>query len=82
LLYIATMPAVVRAGRTWLTCYCPGCGVVGEFDLRRIDRHPDASIESLIPSLSCRRCSPHPPFARLVGLAAQPGALDQSRSAT
>jgi len=36
----------------------PGCGVVGEIDLRRIDCHPGASIESLIPQLSCQRCSP------------------------
>jgi hypothetical protein len=74
-------PRTIRAGRPWLTCYCPGCGVVGEIDLRRIDRHPGASIESLIPHLSCQRCSPHPPFARLIGLAARPGVLVQSRSA-
>jgi hypothetical protein len=49
---------------------------------RRFDRHPDASVESLIPSLSCTRCSPHPPFARLIGLAEHPGALiGRSRAA-
>jgi hypothetical protein len=30
------------------------------------------SVESPIPSLSCTRCSPHPPFARLLGLAEHP----------
>ena len=50
-------------------------------DLRRIDRHPGASVESLIPQLSCQRCSPHPPFARLIGLAARPGVLVVRRSA-
>jgi hypothetical protein len=79
-LFHPTIGGAIRAGRPWLTCYCPGCGVVGEIDLRKVDRHPDASIESLIPHLSCQRCSPHPPFARLIGLAARP--LVQSRSAT
>ena len=74
-LFHPTIGGAIRAGRPWLTCYCPGCGVVGEIDLRQIDRHPGASIESLIPHLSCQRCSPHPPFARLIGLAARPGAL-------
>jgi hypothetical protein len=69
-LFHPTIGGAVRAGRPWLTCYCAGCGVVGEIDLRKTDRHPDASIESLIPQLSCQRCSPHPPFARLIGLAA------------
>jgi len=81
-LFHPTIGGAIRAGRPWLTCYCPGCGVVGEIDLRKIDRHPGASVESLIPHLSCQRCSPHPPFARLIGLAAHPGALVQSRSAT
>jgi len=81
-LFHPTIGAAIRAGRPWLTCYCPACGIVGEIDLRKIDRHPDASIESLIPQLSCQRCSPHPPFARLIRLAARPDAVVQSRSAT
>ena len=36
--------------------------------LRTLDRPPGASISSLIPSLSCRRCSPHAPFAKLEAL--------------
>jgi hypothetical protein len=46
---------------------CSASIVRGTIDLRRVDRHGGATIESLIPALSCRRCSPHPPFARLVG---------------
>ena len=30
-----------------------------------LDRHPSAAISSLISSVSCRRCSPNAPFARL-----------------
>jgi hypothetical protein len=37
-------------------------------DLRTLDRHPDAAVTSLIPSLSCRSCRPNAPFAELVRL--------------
>jgi hypothetical protein len=67
-LFHPTIGAAIRAGRPWLSCYCPGCGVMGEIDLRKLDRHRDTAITSLIPELSCKRCAPHPPFARLIGL--------------
>jgi hypothetical protein len=67
-LFAPTIGAAIRAGRPWLSCYCPGCGVVGQIDLRTVDRHRGATVESLIPELSCTRCSPHPPFAKLIGL--------------
>jgi len=35
-LFHPTIGGAIRAGRPWLTCYCPGCGVVGEIDLRKI----------------------------------------------
>ena len=59
--FYPTIGAAIAAGLPWLTFYCPGCLVVGSVDLRTLDRHPGASISSLIPSLSCRRCSPNPP---------------------
>jgi hypothetical protein len=37
-------------------------------DLCTLDRHPDAAVTSLIPSLSCRSCRPNAPFAELVRL--------------
>jgi hypothetical protein len=40
-------------------------------DLRTLDRHPGTSISSLIPSISCRRCSPNAPFAKLEMLTAE-----------
>ena len=33
-----------------------------------LDRHRDAAVTSLIPSLSCRSCRPNAPFAELVRL--------------
>jgi hypothetical protein len=61
--FYPTIGAAIAAGLPWLAFYCPACRVVGSVDLRTIDRHPNVAISSLIPSLSCRRCSPHPPFA-------------------
>ena len=40
-------------------------------DLRTLDRHPGAAISSLIPSVSCRRCSPNSPFGKLEMLTAE-----------
>jgi len=48
-----------------LDVLCPGCRTIGRIDLRNIDVHPDAPISALIRKLSCRRCSPNPPFAVL-----------------
>jgi hypothetical protein len=40
--------AAIAAGYPWLTFMCPGCQQIGETDLRSLDRHPNATIESLI----------------------------------
>jgi hypothetical protein len=45
----------LSADHPWLTFICPACQQIGEIDLRRMDRHPNATIESMILSLSCRR---------------------------
>ena len=69
--FYPTIGAAITAGFPWLTFSCPGCGMVGSVDVRKLDRHPGASISSLIPPLSCRRCSPNPPFAKLESLTAE-----------
>jgi hypothetical protein len=33
-----------------------------------VERATNRAASRLIPDLSCKRCSPHPPFARLIGL--------------
>jgi hypothetical protein len=63
-----TVGVTIATGHPWLTFICPACQQTGEIDLRAIDRHPNATIESPIQSLSCRRCRPNPPFAKLLGL--------------
>ena len=69
--FYPTIGAAIAAGVPWLSFSCPACGQVGAVDLRTLDRHPGASISSLIPSGSCRRCSPNAPFARLEMLTAE-----------
>jgi hypothetical protein len=49
----------------------PACLQVGSVDLWTLDQHPGVSISSLIPPVSCRRCSPNAPFARLEMLTAE-----------
>jgi hypothetical protein len=68
LFFYPTIRAAIAAGCPWLDYMCPACCRVGEIDLRQVDRHPDASISSMIQELSCRSCRPNPPFARLVRL--------------
>ena len=67
-----TLGGAIAGGHPWLSFYCPGCRTVGELDLRKTDRHRGATIESLIPALSCTRCQPLPPFVKLIGLAREP----------
>jgi hypothetical protein len=61
--FYPTIGAAIAAGVPWLSFSCPACGQVGAVDLRTLDRHPGAAISSLIPAVSCRRCSPNAPFA-------------------
>jgi uncharacterized membrane protein YqiK len=69
--FFPTSGAAIAAGVPWLSFSCPACQQVGVVDLRTLDRHSGGSISSLIPSVSCRRCSPNAPFARLEQLSAR-----------
>jgi len=55
---------------------CPACRAINSIDLRALDRHRDAAISRLIPSLSCRLCRPNAPFAELV---CEPASADEMR---
>jgi hypothetical protein len=68
LLFTPTIGAALAARYWFLWVYCPACHNTSGIDLRTLDRHPDAAVTSLIPSLSCRSCRPHAPFAELVRL--------------
>jgi hypothetical protein len=66
--YYPTIGAALLAGTPILDFVCPACRICGQVDLRTRDRHPQATIGILIPQLSCTRCVPNPPFARLLVL--------------
>jgi hypothetical protein len=58
--FIVSLP---RTGRRF-----EALSAMRDIDLRMLDRHRDAAVTSLIPSLSCRSCRPNTPFAELVRL--------------
>jgi hypothetical protein len=68
MLFSPTIGAAITAGYWFLWVRCPACRTTNAIDLRTLDRHRDAAVTSLIPSLSCRSCRPNAPFAELVQL--------------
>jgi hypothetical protein len=68
MLFSPTIGAAIAARKWYLWVYCPACRTTNAIDLRILDRHPDASVTALIPSLSCRARRPNAPFAQLVKL--------------
>ncbi|MCX7348709.1 MAG: hypothetical protein NTZ54_04030, partial [Alphaproteobacteria bacterium] len=66
-IFYPTVGTALATGCHWLHIVCPACQQMGETDLRKIDIHAKASISTVVRSMSCKRCSPHPPFARPLG---------------
>jgi hypothetical protein len=83
-LFSPTIGAAISARHWYLWVRCPACRTTSSVDLRALDRHPDATVTSLIPALSCRSCRPHAPFAELVKLSPSSvaGELNVSRYRT
>jgi len=65
MLFSPTIGGAIAAQYWFLCIRCPACRTINAIDLRVLDRHPDAAVSSLIPSLSCRSCRPNAPFAEL-----------------
>src|SRR5580658_1509156 len=63
MLFSPTIGAAITARHWYLWVRCPACRTTTALDLRRIDRHRDAGVTSLISALSCRWCRSHAPFA-------------------
>ena len=68
MIFSPTIGAAIAARHWFLWVRCQACRSTSSVDLRRLDRHPDAAVTSLIPALSCRSCRPNAPFAELVRL--------------
>jgi hypothetical protein len=82
-----TIRATIVGGTPWLDVYCPGCRTSRSLDLRTIDRHPLASVGSLVLGLRCTWCSGAAPMPKITGLHAMPrvpraGEPDKARCTT
>jgi hypothetical protein len=74
-LWSPTIRAAVVAGMPWLDVYCPGCRTCRAIDIRTIDRHPLASVGSLVIGLRCSWCPGSAPMPVITGLHALPPAV-------
>jgi hypothetical protein len=72
MLWSPTIRAALIAGMPWLDVYCPGCGTSHAIDLRKVDRHPLASVGTLMLGLRCSWCPGSAPMPKLLGLHALP----------
>src|SRR5258705_10038783 len=70
--FFPTVETAIAAKIPMVDVHCPACQTIGSVDLRKLDVHPMMAISGLIPRLSCRRCCPNPPFAKLAGLRGGP----------
>jgi hypothetical protein len=66
LLWSPTIRAAMLAGTPWLDVFCPGCGTSRAIDLRTVDRHPLASIGTLVLGLRCSWCLGSAPMPKLI----------------
>jgi hypothetical protein len=73
-LWSPTIRCAITAGTPWLDVYCPGCQTSRAIDVRTLDRHPLASVGSLVIGLRCSWCPSSAPMAVLTGLHAVPPA--------
>jgi hypothetical protein len=77
MLWSPTIRASLIAGTPWLDVFCPGCGTGRAIDLRAVDRHPLASVATLVLGLRCSWCPGSAPMPKLLGLSAIPPAKRQ-----
>jgi hypothetical protein len=77
-LWSPTIRAAVLAGMPWLDVYCPGCRTSRALDIRTLDRHPLASVDSLVLGLRCSWCRGSAPMPVLTGLHPAPPASKRS----
>jgi hypothetical protein len=60
-----TIRCAIVAGTPWLAVYCPGCNTSRVMDIRKVDRHPLASVGSLVLGLRCTWCPGSAPMPKI-----------------
>ncbi len=78
-LWSPTIRCAITAGTPWLDVHCPGCRTSRAIDIRTLDRHPLASVGSLVLGLRCSWCAGNAPMPALTGLRAAPPAARWSK---
>jgi hypothetical protein len=53
MLWSPTIRVALLAETPWLDVFCPGCGTSRAIDLRTVDRHPLASVGTMVLGLRC-----------------------------
>jgi len=61
-------------GTPWLDVYGAGCNTSRAIDIRKVDRHPLASVGSLVPGLRCKWCLGSARMPKITGLYTLPPA--------
>ena len=79
-LWSPAIRCAVIAGTPWLDVYCPGCRTCRAIDIRTLDRHPLASVGSLVIGFRCSWCPGDAPMPALTGLHALPPAARWNKS--
>jgi hypothetical protein len=51
-----TIRCAITAGTPWVDVYCPACHTSRAIDIRTLDRHPLASVGSLVIGFRCSWC--------------------------
>jgi hypothetical protein len=75
MLWSPTIRAALIAGTPWLDLFCPGCGTSRAIDLRNVDRHPLASVATIVLASAAHGARKSAPMLRILGL--QPCRLRQ-----
>jgi hypothetical protein len=81
MLWSPTIRAALIAGIPWLDVHCSGCGTSRAIDLRTVDRHPLASVGTLVLGLRCSWCPGSAPMPKILGLHAFPPAANATTTA-
>jgi hypothetical protein len=73
-LWSPTIRCAILAGTPWLDVHCPGCRTSRAIDIRKLDRHPLATVRSLALGLRCSMCPGSAPMPVVKSLHAFPPA--------
>jgi hypothetical protein len=66
-IFYPSVGTALSTGCNWLHVVCPPVSRWARSICAQLAFTPSASIGTVVRAMSCKRCSPHPPFARAIG---------------